>query len=87
MPIDRYTCEHVFRLLDDYVDRELTADEIQRVQEHLAVCAACASEYEFDAETIRAVRARMQRIAMPSGLSDRIMTTLARLRHEAGASE
>jgi Putative zinc-finger len=52
--IDRYTCEETIRRLDDYLDRELTPHELQLVNEHLEVCAMCASEYAFEARALRA---------------------------------
>ncbi len=46
---DRLTCEEVFARLDDYVDRELSAEEARLVEEHCAVCDVCAREYRFEA--------------------------------------
>ena len=40
-PPDRFTCEEIFARLDDYLDRELSADEMRMVKEHLETCAAC----------------------------------------------
>jgi anti-sigma factor (TIGR02949 family) len=74
--VDRYTCEQVFRLLDDYLDKELTAEEMQRVREHLDTCAYCASEYQFEAEVIKAMRVRVQRIAIAPSLRARVLTAL-----------
>ena len=39
--LDRYTCEEALRRLEEFLDRELTAEEMQRVQAHLDTCAAC----------------------------------------------
>ena len=74
--IDRYTCEQVFRLLDDYLDKELTAEEMLRVREHLDTCVYCAVEFQFEAEVIQAMRARVQRIAMAPSLRARVMMAL-----------
>jgi anti-sigma factor (TIGR02949 family) len=74
--IDRYTCEQVFRLLDDYLDRELTAEEMLRVKEHLDTCSVCADEHQFQAEVIGAVRERIQRIAISSSLRDKLTHAL-----------
>jgi anti-sigma factor (TIGR02949 family) len=82
MQIDRYTCEHTFRLLDDFVDRELTPEEMRRVQEHLDICAVCLAEFRFEAQMIRAVRDRLQRISVPPGLRDRITAALQEARAE-----
>jgi anti-sigma factor (TIGR02949 family) len=81
--IDRYTCEETIRRLDDYLDRELTPHEIQLVNEHLAVCAACASEYAFEARTLERLRDKLQRIAVPGDLLAKVSRALERAQGEA----
>jgi anti-sigma factor (TIGR02949 family) len=83
--VDRFTCEEVFRRLDDFVDRELTAEETRRVEEHLETCEACASEYAFEVSLIRSVREKLRHIDVPESLLERVSTTLARERVEGGA--
>jgi len=78
--LDRYTCEQVFRRLDDYVDRELTAEEIDRVEEHLATCAQCASEARFERGLVEGLKTKIRRIDVPASLLDRIETVLGRTR-------
>jgi anti-sigma factor (TIGR02949 family) len=75
--IDRYTCEQVFRRLDDFVDRELTPEEHGLVEQHLEVCVRCAAEYAFETRMLTEVRERVQRIAAPTGLLSRISDLLA----------
>ena len=74
--MDRYTCEHVFTLMEDYLDKELTRQDMQRVQEHLDICIACASEYRFQADTIAQIRRRLQHIYAPAGLLARVSEAL-----------
>jgi anti-sigma factor (TIGR02949 family) len=74
---DRYTCEEMLRRLDDYLDRELSADEICRVEEHLETCEACAREFGFEASVINVVRAKLRQVEMPDTLVDRVATSLA----------
>lgn len=73
---DRFTCEDVFRRLDTYLDRELSAEELKLVQEHLETCAMCAGEYRFEESFIEGVREKVKRIDMPEGLMDRITARL-----------
>jgi anti-sigma factor (TIGR02949 family) len=80
--IDRYSCEETFRRLDDYLDRELTAHEMQLVREHLEICALCASEYAFEESVLKQVRAKVQRVAAPADLMGKIMRALARARDQ-----
>jgi anti-sigma factor (TIGR02949 family) len=77
-PVDRYTCEHVFERLDEFIDRELTADEMRLVQEHLEVCAWCIGQYEFNKSLLLQVKEKVQRITAPPGLLERISAALDR---------
>jgi mycothiol system anti-sigma-R factor len=74
---DRFTCEDVFRRLDDYLDRALSPEELRKVQEHLETCAACAGEYRFEESFLAGVREKVSRIDMPADLLDRITARLA----------
>ncbi len=76
-PPDRFTCEEVFSRLDDYLDRELTAEEMRLVREHLETCAACASEHRFESGVISGVREKLQRLAVPADLMARISARIA----------
>jgi predicted anti-sigma-YlaC factor YlaD len=78
--IDRYTCQETFRRLDDYLDRELTLQEVQLVREHLDVCAICASEYAFEASALRQLRDKLQRITPPPDLLAKVSRALERAR-------
>jgi anti-sigma factor (TIGR02949 family) len=74
---DRLTCEEMFRRLDDYMDRELTADEAKLVREHLETCAVCAAEYRFESSMLMAVRDKLRHIAAPPDLLKKISARLA----------
>ena len=75
--LDRYTCEEMFRRLDDYVDRELGPAESRRVEEHLATCSACAAEYAFEAHVLSELRVKLRRVAVPASLKARIESVIA----------
>ena len=83
--IDRYTCEEAIRRLDDYLDRELTPHEMQLVQEHLAVCALCASEYAFEASALERLRDKLKRIPVPADLMTKVSSALERARGETSS--
>lgn len=76
-PLDRMACEEVFRRLDDYLDRALSADELHRVEAHLETCAECAAEYRFEHSLVSEVRGKVGRIELPPGLMARIASRLA----------
>lgn len=75
---NKMTCEEVFRRLDDFVDKELTPAEQQRVQEHLESCVVCAAEHRFEMSLIDELRAKLERIQMPRHLMADITDRLQR---------
>jgi anti-sigma factor (TIGR02949 family) len=83
--LDRYTCEEMFRRLDDYVDRELSPGETRRVEEHLATCSACADEYAFESHVLAELRVKLRRVAVPASLVARIEAVIARARTDGSA--
>lgn len=80
-----YGCEEAFRRLDDFVDRELTAEEMRLVQEHLHTCALCAGEFAFERSVIDQVREKLRRLDVPEALMERIARQLAAARGEPGS--
>ena len=74
--LDRYTCEETFHRLDDYLDRELGAEDTRRVEEHVERCEVCAREFVFEANVLAEVRAKLRRLAVPPGLAARIAGAL-----------
>lgn len=76
--LDRITCESAFRRLDDFLDRQLSADEMRLVEEHLHICEACTREFTFEASVLAGVRRRLRSIAAPPDLLTRISAQLNR---------
>jgi anti-sigma factor (TIGR02949 family) len=74
--LQRYTCEEAFRRLDDYLDRELTPEEMRMVREHLETCEACATEFAFEENVVQHVRSKLHRINAPLALRDKIAQLL-----------
>jgi len=81
---DRFTCEEAFRRIDDYLDRELSAEEMRLVEEHLEICAACTREFNFEASVLRQVHAKLERVALPSDLLGRILSQIDEERSPGG---
>ena len=71
-PPDRYTCEEMFRRLDDYLDRELSPEEARMVKAHLETCALCATEFAFEAGVLEDLRSKLRRIEVPGSLRDKV---------------
>lgn len=76
--IDYRSCTQVFARLDDWVDRELSPDDLERVEEHLEICARCASEFRVEGQVLRTIRAKLRRIRLPDGLEARVWDHIAR---------
>lgn len=74
---NRLTCEEVFARLDDFLDRELSPEEMRLVEEHIETCAACASEHRFERQVVDSVREKLQRIELPAALRQSILARLA----------
>lgn len=81
---DRLTCEELFRRLDDYLDRELNADENAMVREHLETCAQCAAEYAFESSVLENVREKLRHIAAPADLMAKISGRIAKAEGRRG---
>lgn len=75
--VDRYTCQDVFRRLNDYLDRELSPAEMALVKEHLDTCAQCASEHAFEATVLLELKSKLRRIDVPQSLVDKVAAILS----------
>jgi anti-sigma factor (TIGR02949 family) len=82
--LDRFTCEEAFRRIDDYLDRELGAEEMARVREHLETCAGCAREFNFEASVLEGVKHKLRQIDLPNDVLSRIQLALEKEREERG---
>ncbi len=82
--VDRFTCEEVFQRLDDYLDRELSAEEMDMVRAHFDDCVMCASEHRFERHLLDGVKEKVRRIAAPRDLLARVQAAIARARADTG---
>ncbi len=72
------SCHETFLRLNDYVDRELSPAERDAVAAHLFECAKCASVFEFEANIVADLKAKLNRIQLPPSLKDRVLDALQR---------
>ncbi len=82
MLLGMLTCKEALERLDDYLDRELSAEEIQRVQSHLKICRACTRKFASEANFIQETRRKLDRLALPPDLMGRISETLSQAQQE-----
>lgn len=69
-------CKAYEALLDLYVDGELDAEDMVKVQEHLDTCPAC-QRYVDDALAIRAAFPDAESAALPEGFHEAVMAKIA----------
>ena len=78
MTLNRFTCEEAFRRIDDYLDRELSATEMELVRGHLEICEGCAREFRFEASLLDGVKRKLREIDLPGDLQSRVLAALDR---------
>jgi anti-sigma factor (TIGR02949 family) len=66
--MNAFDCAETFRRLADYLDKELTAEEIRLVEAHLEQCEMCASEYRFEGSLLRDLKEKARAGAAPPEL-------------------
>lgn len=71
-----FGCAEAFKRLDDFLDRELTPEEMQAVKEHLEICQVCATEFKFEDRVLRQVRSKLSHIDLPPELLERVAKAL-----------
>lgn len=83
--VDWLTCEETVRRLDDYLDRALSPKEHAEVGAHLEVCGACAVAFAMQERFVEEVRDKMNRIAAPPALRERVMEMIREARNAEDA--
>jgi anti-sigma factor (TIGR02949 family) len=71
-----FSCKEVFDRLQDYLDRELSPEEIAAVDAHLEDCKMCSTEYKFEANVLRYVADNLAEVPVPVDLNDRLASLL-----------
>ena len=65
-------CDEALRRLYQYIDRELSPDELAEVQRHLDACPPCRERFTFEADVLRLVRKCCRDVSAPSDLVERV---------------
>lgn len=82
----RISCADVLLRLDDFVDRALSPEDLELVEEHLTECVKCAEKFRFETSLVESVRDRLNRIAAPEDLLRRIRQRLGGLGPSEGGA-
>lgn len=74
-----YSCAEAFARIQDFLDRELTAEEISCVEKHLKRCPECEDEFVFEGSVLRCLKRKLCDEPLPPGLE---ATVIERIRRE-----
>jgi anti-sigma factor (TIGR02949 family) len=62
------TCDAILRQLDDYIDRELSPDDMRVVERHIEQCLRCADLCRFEISLVQQIRTRLRQVRLPGHL-------------------
>ncbi len=68
-------CKKTIELLYPYLDRELSAQELEEIQEHLDMCPPCARHFALESGMLRIVSKACKSVQAPAALRARVMST------------
>lgn len=80
-------CKEALSVLHEYLDRELTGDEHDRVKAHFDICGRCYPRLRTEESFRLAVRKAARGQTAPEGLRQRLRATLARIESEGPERE
>ena len=69
-------CKDCVDRLGDFIDRELSAEELAAVERHLEECFGCAGEFRFEGAVLESIKVTLRRVQAPASLMDRIRQNL-----------
>ncbi len=67
----------VFAKLQDFIDKELSEQEIREVEIHISLCPPCAVEYRFETSVLRYMKGGFCKMSVPADLESRCLKALA----------
>lgn len=82
MLLGMFTCKEALQRLDDYIDRELSAEELERVKRHLKICHDCTRKFAAETSFINETRRTLDHLSVPADLMSLISRTLSQTGEE-----
>lgn len=70
-------CDDAAALINRYLDKELSQEDIQHLEEHLKKCQHCFGHLSFDRALREMVRRQSAKGQIPTHLKDSILKTLS----------
>lgn len=81
MLLSMLNCKETLAHLDNYLDRELSLQEIKQVERHLRICHHCSQIFATEARFLQALKGKIQRVETNdtdvTSLLNRIKNTLS----------
>lgn len=65
-------CDEVTNRLYQYLDRELSEEELREVRLHLDLCPPCQERFEFEENILRLVGRCGRKLSAPPSLVDKV---------------
>jgi anti-sigma factor (TIGR02949 family) len=75
--MSRVSCEQAVQQFYAYLDRALSGESLEALEEHLAACLDCCDKVQFSRRVEEFMRERLGGALPPAGLADRIKRGLA----------
>ena len=69
-------CRQCVERLGDFVDRELSADELAAIERHLEECFGCSREFRFEGAVLESIKVTLRRVQAPPSLLQKIRDKL-----------
>ncbi len=69
-------CEVVVRAIWDYLDGNVSADQLAEIEDHLAECEYCVAHTEFERDLIRHIKQLRARHSDPERLRHRVLAAI-----------
>ncbi|HKP28460.1 MAG TPA: zf-HC2 domain-containing protein [Gemmatimonadales bacterium] len=69
-------CKDCVDRLGDFVDRELSTEEVAAVERHLEECFGCAREFRFEGAVLESIKVTLRRVQAPASLLEKIRRSL-----------
>lgn len=73
-------CKSAYLRLNDFLDRELSPEDVELVKAHLSKCRVCAMEFEFEASLLTQLKMKVCQGQAPDELKAAIKGILAQAR-------
>jgi len=77
-------CVQALARVYEYLDGEMSADDLMQIREHLDDCGPCLRQYDLD-KALKALVRRSCRESAPADLRERIMVKITEVRIELGS--